>query len=337
MVDARDSESRFLNDLSDALETQLNLVRARQSKLVKEIALKPSDCTSTTVPQFSPATQSPTPVYTRESVEFVIPMTESCDSNLPVATVDARGKCSPSAIRFGTHVGANAPAVFERTNWPLACPPDTASDNNVAASRLLDVFGIELAGASLLVCGENRYAIAAASKQRGAVCADTQPVLDCYDVILIHDLLDHSFDPVGVLKMCRKHSDPTTRIVVRCHPWCGRHGAHLPISIPWAFAHLLLNSAELAQFNLPQNALPTWQLLHPLLAYRTWFIAAGLFAGNPQLIQSDVTALFLDPELVERVRQVWALSPMPETKTADFIPLFQMSLDFVDYDFVRGV
>lgn len=70
-----------------------------------------------------------------------------------------------------------------------------------------------------------------------------------YDVILLYDVLDHTENPVKLLKQVREVSHDKTIVYMTCHPWGSRHGEHQYKDANKAFSHVFLCSSGRYKFN----------------------------------------------------------------------------------------
>lgn len=143
-----------------------------------------------------------------------------------------------------------------------------------------------------------------------------------YDIILLHDVLDHCIDPIEALLQIKGVLSQSGRIYVRNHPWCARHGGHLYLTKNKAFLHLLMDEVELQRLE-GLTCVPTTKILYPLPTYRDWFKKAGLHIRSELPITSEVEDFFLDQaHLYNRLAKQW--NNIAEIKD-------NMAIDFVDY------
>lgn len=96
-----------------------------------------------------------------------------------------------------------------------------------------------------------------------------------YDVVLLHDVLDHAtVDPVEILTQVREVINPYGRLYVKNHPWCSRHGAHLYDKLNKAYLHLVFDEVELERMGgYSYEAMP--KVTNVLETYRDWFQKSG--------------------------------------------------------------
>jgi 2-polyprenyl-3-methyl-5-hydroxy-6-metoxy-1,4-benzoquinol methylase len=117
-----------------------------------------------------------------------------------------------------------------------------------------------------------------------------------YDVILMHDVLDHivMVDPIEALLQAKSVLSTNGRIYVRNHPWSSRHGGHLYMQNNKAFLHLAYDSIELSRVHGLQ-ADHNIKVVTPLETYRFWFEKAGLKIVAEIPIREKVENFFLNP------------------------------------------
>lgn len=141
-----------------------------------------------------------------------------------------------------------------------------------------------------------------------------------YDVVMLHDVLDHSEDPVAVLNTIREVLAPTGRVYVRNHPWCSRHGAHLYHSLNKAFAHLFMTDEEILA--LDKNFSVKQKVLFPMKTYDKWFNEAK-FKARPNNSERDVVEKFFHSQknVGEYLFKLWG----------NIRPYDYMEQTFIDY------
>lgn len=145
-----------------------------------------------------------------------------------------------------------------------------------------------------------------------------------FDVILLHDVLDHVVvsDPVEVLVMAKSVLSPGGRIYVRNHPWSSRHGGHLYLKKNKAFLHLALDPVELSRVGGLQCE-HNIRVVKPLATYKHWFESAGLRVFSEVAIRNPVEPVFLTPSaLHDRLIKHW---DSPADMEAD------MEVSFAEY------
>lgn len=125
-----------------------------------------------------------------------------------------------------------------------------------------------------------------------------------YDIILIHDVLDHItvVNPIEALLQAKSVLSNNGRVYVRNHPWSSRHGGHLYMQKNKGFLHLVCDSVELMRMNGLQCE-HNIQVVTPLETYRYWFQEAGFKVISEIPIRDKVEDFFLKPGLInERLR-----------------------------------
>lgn len=94
-----------------------------------------------------------------------------------------------------------------------------------------------------------------------------------YDVILLHDVIDHVRQPIEILKLVRELLHPGGEVKVRVHPWSSRSGAHHYRHWNKAWAHLLLSAEEMESMGC--TGLPYTNKVYDPDVYRQWFTETG--------------------------------------------------------------
>lgn len=148
-----------------------------------------------------------------------------------------------------------------------------------------------------------------------------------YDLILVYDVIDHcECDPAEVLTKAASVLAPGGKIVLRCHPWCGRHGGHLYRKINKAFVHLVFSGEELSDLGIALEH--NNKVVRPLVSYTKAIEAAGLQKeAEPEIDSQEVEDFFRDTPLVrDRILRNWGIKEWGQDP-----PQFQMSQCFVDW------
>jgi hypothetical protein len=145
-----------------------------------------------------------------------------------------------------------------------------------------------------------------------------------YDIILIHDVLDHieEISPVQALNMAASVLSAEGRIYLRTHPWCSRHGSHLYMKKNTAFLHLLMDEIELMRcygLEIEHNI----KVFNPIETYNNWIKEANLEIKSEFVIRNAVENVFTKPSIIkERLNKHWN---QPETIEN------QMEINFIEY------
>ena len=147
-----------------------------------------------------------------------------------------------------------------------------------------------------------------------------------YDYILMYDVLDHIHDnsQLSALNYCSSVLAPHGKLIVRCHPYFGRTGAHQMNDINKAFVHVVLTDEELRQL-VPNphyiHAGNKW--IDPEKTYEDFFAKARLKIVSKNVTRDIVEDFFKTNESIsERIIQ--------NTKSTQF-PESTLSINFVDY------
>jgi hypothetical protein len=145
-----------------------------------------------------------------------------------------------------------------------------------------------------------------------------------FDIILLHDVLDHAvlLDPVQILMQAASVLSDNGRIYVRNHTWCSRHGSHLYLYKNLAFLHLVFDEIELVRCEGLQLE-PNIKVNNPVETYRSWFGKANLEVKSEFIIRSEVEEFFTKTALInERIQKNWT---DPATAKSN------MEIDFIEY------
>lgn len=141
-----------------------------------------------------------------------------------------------------------------------------------------------------------------------------------FDYILLYDVLDHSNNPAEILDQVKSLCNNETKVVVRCHSWMSRHGAHLYHHINKAWIHLVFTEEEL---NLMGLKLPNIQKIYkPIASQETWFKNADFEISYSDSIKCQVEQFFRRPLIMNR---------LPLNQFNGEFPEWQMSQSFNDY------
>lgn len=146
-----------------------------------------------------------------------------------------------------------------------------------------------------------------------------------YDVILLHDVLDHAVEdhPVNLLEMCRSVLAASGRIYIRNHPWCSRHGGHLYTQKNLAFLHLILDEIELMRCFGIQIEETNQKVIFPIELYREWIKVSKLKIKNELVVRTDVEDFFLENDITRnKIEKIWENYNIAKNN---------MEIDFVEY------
>lgn len=142
-----------------------------------------------------------------------------------------------------------------------------------------------------------------------------------YDFILIYDVLDHSLvDPIEILQKINNISHEQTKVYVRNHPWCSRHGSHFYHKLNKAYLQLILTENELIKLGVEEYF--TRKIIYPISTYTNWFEKSGFEIIFQNLIAENVENFFEKEIIKQRIRSHY--------KNQD-LPLFQMKICFLDF------
>lgn len=180
--------------------------------------------------------------------------------------------------------------------WPPAVPEFALlqkvsdKDNANRASAVLDTMvNLPLEGLDCLDfgCGEgwvtnelmNRGVASATGfdivqyekwEEHKGIFTTNEKGLTRYDMIFLIDVLDHSEDPINVMRLVKRMLKPGGVVYVRCHPWTSKHGTHVfKQGLNKAYIHLFLTNDEIAELGYKQ--IYTRVEKNPLAAQKLWF------------------------------------------------------------------
>jgi SAM-dependent methyltransferase len=145
-----------------------------------------------------------------------------------------------------------------------------------------------------------------------------------YDLILMHDVLDHAvgIPPVEILAQANNLLAKNGRLYLRNHPWCSRHGGHIFEQKNKAFLHLVLDEIELIRVAGLQTE-PNVRVLNPIETYRDWINKAGFNIISETPIITPVENFFLAPSRINsRIQKHWHNTNSPQDR---------LEVDFVEY------
>lgn len=254
-------------------------------------------------------------------------------------------KCQGVASPNEYEIELNRIKELMSDNWPLAIPDDricnTESKQRDRANSIINLFILEYlkdkrfldfgCGDGLVVeaaqVNEASFAIGYDIKNNisSNVTDDWDLVVDNspYDIILLHDVLDHIeiHNPIEALLKVKSVLSPDGRIYVRNHPWSSRHGGHLYLHKNLAFLHLVMDEVELTRVSGLESEYNI-KVITPLDTYRHWFNEVGFKIDSEMVISSPIESFFKDtPCIFNRLSKLW-----PEGNPYD-----HMKIDFVEY------
>lgn len=146
-----------------------------------------------------------------------------------------------------------------------------------------------------------------------------------FDIILIHDVLDHSTDPLDILIQSKNLLKENGTIYLRTHPWCARHGTHFYRNINKAFINLVFSEQELNTLGLKNNQII--KNIYPIKYYNNIIKNSNLKIKKFETENQEVEDFFKNNELVKnRILKNWNLS-----KWNQKCPEFQMQQCFLDF------
>lgn len=254
----------------------------------------------------------------------------------------------PTASEYEKNLN-NIKILIEQGNWPAAIDPslicnseeqiqrradavlDLLVAENLKGKRFLDygcgkghTIPSALAREAALVIGYDITDQYLFDKQHFASNFDVVKNNAPYDIILLHDVLDHIqvLDPVQAIRQASSVLAPNGKMYIRNHPWSSRHGGHIYLNKNLAFLHLIFDEIELIR-SLGIQAEHVLKISQPVETYRHWFKEANLNIKNEFIIKTEVESFFKEQQaLVDKLNKIW--------KSDDVVESY-MEIDFVEY------
>jgi len=137
-----------------------------------------------------------------------------------------------------------------------------------------------------------------------------------YDIIFLYDVVDHMEDCLNTFKIIKDVLAKDGKIIMRCHPWCSRHGGHLFQKNNKAFIHLFLDSD-------PEIFIK--KTIFPLATYRDMIKNLNLEIVSESVEKQNVEEYFQQEKLKKIILQKW------NRKENEEFPVFQLEQNFIDY------
>lgn len=223
--------------------------------------------------------------------------------------------------------------LLHSDKWPLAvekhrlCDINSDADKLARANAILDqVVDVSVAGKRFLDFGCGEGHVPFASIGLGAevavgydllrqgwgqfpnipslILTSELAVADEYapfDIILIHDVLDHCLDPIETLEEAKQFLADDGRICVKCHPWCSRHGGHNYHGINRAYAQLFFPEGE------------GQRVMRPFEEYREWFAQAGLEIRYERPSYGEIPKFFqMSNYLSDKLKAIYDSEEFPD-------------------------
>lgn len=133
---------------------------------------------------------------------------------------------------------------------------------------------------------------------------------------------------IEALKNIKSVTTPgKTRVYLRCHPWCSRHGAHIHNQLNKAYAHLVLNDEQMKTMGLP-----VWtghRITRPIVQYESSFKHVGFRPSRLNIIQEPIEPFFVQsPVVANKIKEHWYA---PNHRGRRDMPIPQLNIQFVDY------
>jgi len=242
--------------------------------------------------------------------------------------------------------------LLNSDDWPQAAPEfliceDSEQDKNDRAEGIVSYIGIDLKDKKFLDfgCGEGHVAQKIASletiKSYGfdinksgilpweevsnnfLLTTDFEKIKaeGPYDVVLLYDVLDHCENPMETLNKIREITTNDSRIYIRCHPFCSRHGTHLYKKLNKAYVHMVFSDEELASMGYKNDI--AQKTLFPVAQNNTWFSKTGYKVVSHDTVKTLVEDFFKQNKLIS--------ARATKKEYNNKFPEYQMSQVFNDY------
>jgi len=144
-----------------------------------------------------------------------------------------------------------------------------------------------------------------------------------YDIILLHDVLDHTPDPDKILETVYQLLSEDGIVFVRNHPWTSIHGGHLYYSINKAFVHWFLPNLQ-SDLDKPEV------LIDPHIEYQQLFKKHGFIITN-NYAQAANNELIIDPDVIQ-----YLLARPHGGKTFNSNQLSRSTrMQYIDYELIK--
>ena len=160
---------------------------------------------------------------------------------------------------------------------------------------------------------------------------ETIKTIGPYDIILVHDVIDHMSraNAVTTLNQIKGLLTATGTVYLRTHPFCSRHATHLYHKINKAFVHLVFTAQELN--DMGYDAPPTAEILYPIAQYTEIIKEAGFAISHNNILREKVEPFFKKNLLIkERIRMNYQNSSDKAIRGGGF-PEFQCEQQFLDF------
>ena len=123
-----------------------------------------------------------------------------------------------------------------------------------------------------------------------------------FDIILLYDVMDHVQNKtvpqiVGQIKeLCNRQ----TKVFIRFHPWCSRHGGHCYQKINKAFVHLFLTDSELKSLGL--EPFEGQKITEPMKTYQSQWSDFEII--HQHTLKSNIEDFFRLPKIEQMGKQL---------------------------------
>jgi len=249
--------------------------------------------------------------------------------------------------------------LLNSRRWPyavnpnLVIDPDSHADQMSRAEAILDrMVTTPLQGKRFLDFGCGSGHVVAAARSLGASAVGYDPIpsapdvhadwstvvsLAPYNVVLVHDVLDHVRDehPIDCLRKIRSVIADDALVYVRCHPWCSRSGTHAYTTLNKAYVHFFFDDDQLEEMGA--QGIWTRKVTHPIVTYDDWALKGGFTKVSEDVRREEVEPLWEEePYLRTLAQEQWRSSFEESLANGTKFPRYQMEIQWVDLVLRKG-
>ena len=215
--------------------------------------------------------------------------------------------------------------LLRSDDWPLATA-QLCEDKNRRAAEILNYYvETDIRGTKFL--SNENHVVELAAKQ-ATLATEFEDAHGFYDVILLYDIIDHVDNPVEMMERVRFFSHPDTKVFVRCHPWCSRHGGHQYRQINKAFLHLIFDTNEIERLGVQLGH--NFCNMSPQNTYRDLFRKTGFRQKHIRVVEDPIEPFFQNNKLINQ-RILKKSKETPQYNGNLYFPKYQISQSFVDF------
>jgi SAM-dependent methyltransferase len=250
-------------------------------------------------------------------------------------------------------------SLLESTEWPqaidaeLICDPSSEEDKLLRAEGIVDlIIETSLTSKRFLDygCGEGHVSLKALTKSPAISVGfdinqqwqnkdqdklilttdlDTVRNHGPYDIILLHDVIDHVDQPIEVLTNVKSLLSTNGAVYLRAHPFCSKHGTHLYHQLNKAYLHLILNEEEMNELGL--KPMFCNKVRYPLIQYKMMLDKVGFEVVRYNILREGVNSFFKSGLIRQRIMNRYSDREAWLPGTGGEFPDWQCEQQFLDY------